>query len=343
MMYLHIDSLVPSPPCWGIIRILDPPDWCNPPLKVLPGENRVIVMELENVYWGVGDYQVTTNNPNVVPTLNGSGYLWSHETKRVELTIFCQEEGFLVVEIFVHTCIGTETESIDTLMLHVVQSDDYYECDRDPATLIEKDNSDLKLRTCVNTSQEVWDQRIVDEDKQKVVFSASPIVATTWEQDTVVGRQDYRDVLTGARDTIHNVVGIDPLDSNCALQVVWNHNTFICANNLPPPNHQRWWWIEINQQIFMWHDTRGECPNWKKEQIIKQIWISKSQYPSWWPNPPASQYEDIWFGYFADVDAPWDEGCHGCNVAGYDDDREMVWLHGWYNDTLPDGHSEYED
>jgi len=342
MMYLH--AVIPDTPlCMVEIDFIDPPDWCYPPLKVVPGQERIIVMELTGLYFIGGGYEVTTDNPNIVPTLNGSGYLAPQQTIPVELTIFCQQEGFLVVRIFVRGCIWTHCDWTDTIYLHVVQSEDYYECDRDPVTFIEKDNNTLRLRICVNTSQEVWDQRIGDEERQKVIFSAGPIVATTWQGDTVVGRQDNKDVLTGARDTIHNVVGIDPVDSNCALQVVWSEKTFICANNLPPPNHQRWWWIQISQRIFVWHDTLAECPHWKKEQIIKQIWITRSQYPAWWPNSPAEQYEDIWFGYFADLDAPFDEGCHGCNVAGYDYDREMAWLHGWYNDTLPEGHSEYED
>jgi hypothetical protein len=44
-------------------------------------------------------------------------------------------------------------------------------------------------------------------------------------------------------------------------------------------------------------------------------------------------------------DAPSDEGCNGCNTAGYDDLREMIWLHGFWNDTLEpeEQHPEYED
>ncbi|KPJ65928.1 hypothetical protein AMJ44_09240 [candidate division WOR-1 bacterium DG_54_3] len=97
----------------------------------------------------------------------------------------------------------------------------------------------------------------------------------------------------------------------------------------------------------MWDDWPfgGGCPEIKKEQIIKQIRITRSARPNWWPSSEAMAYEDIWFGYFADVDAPFDDGGNGYNTAGYEPSHEMVWFHGWMNDTLPpeEQHPEYEE
>ncbi len=46
---------------------------------------------------------------------------------------------------------------------------------------------------------------------------------------------------------------------------------------------------------------------------------------------------------FADINAPCDDPRYGCNTAGYDGARHIIWQHGWYNDDIPDGHPEYED
>jgi len=339
--YIHI----PSGTCGISVQLLDPTDWCNPPLKVSPDPGfRVITLRVEGLIGGMGgDYQVTSDHPKVSCVSNCTGYLASGESREVEMLIDCQgTEEFINANVLVHGCIGTSNDTTVGLKLHAVCGGDYYECPRDPATYIEKDNSKLKAKFWANCEQRVWDKRIYPEDKQQVIFTASSIVPTTWQGDTIVGRQDYSDILTGARDTINHVVGIDPAQPECALQVVWVHNTFICANNLPPPNHQRWWWIDIHKQIFMWHDTLGmECPNWKKEQIIKQIWITKSQYPVWWPEAGLGyqEYEDIYFGFFADIDAPSDISCHYCNTAAYDYGREIMWQHGYSDGT----HPEYED
>jgi hypothetical protein len=347
MMYLHLEWGPPRP-CGVSIKILDPPDWCNPPVKVAPGEGRVIAMELTGIYTGGGDYEVTTDDPNVAPTLNGDGYLSPGEQKRVELTIFCPgEESFLDVTVYVHYCIWTEEEGTLEIKLHVVQSEDYYECDRDWRTWIQKDNCTLKLWACVNTSQEVWDKRIADEDRQKVIFSGGVIVATTADNDTVVGRQDCKDVFTGARDTINVVQGYDYSEPECNIQKIHVKDTYIWTPHLDPPNNFKWWWIDIHKQIILFHDRPGypPCPEWKKEQVIKSVWIDYSASPVWWPDPGVYEgHEDIYLGVFADIDAPWDEGCNGCNVAGYDYDRQMIWQRGWWNGQAPpDGHPEYED
>jgi hypothetical protein len=346
MMYLHLEWS-PSRPCGVSINNLDPPDWCNPPVKVAPGEGRVIAMELSGVYNVLVDYEVTTDNPNVVPTLNGDGYLSPGEQKRVELTIFCPgEESFLDVTVYVHYCIWTEWEDTVEMKLHTVCSDDYYECPVDPRTWIIKDNCKCSLWICANTEERVWDKRVLNPHGSIIqpIFSGGVIVATTWDGDTVVGRQDYRDIRTGARDTINVVQSTIPHpdeEQECMIQMIYVKNTFICANHLEPPNHQKWWWIDIHKKIIMFHDRPGlECPNWKKEQVIKKVWIDYSEPPVWWPDPGEYPgHENICFGYFADVDAPYDTGCIACNKAGYDASRELVWFRG-YN---AGSHPEYEN
>jgi hypothetical protein len=129
------------------------------------------------------------------------------------------------------------------------------------------------------------------------------------------------------------------------VQKIHVENTYIWKVRLPG-HYIRWYWIDLYKQIFMFHDhpTAGPCPDWKKDVIVKFIWIKFSRPPLWWPEPgDYPGHGDIYLGHFADVDAPFDQGCNGCNTAGYDDPREMIWMHGFYNDTIEEGHPEYED
>ncbi|KPJ65929.1 hypothetical protein AMJ44_09245 [candidate division WOR-1 bacterium DG_54_3] len=221
VMYLHFKQLPTVAACDVNIQLTDPPaSWCYPPLKVLPGETRSIIMKLRGLFTLVGSYEVTTDNANVVCNTNCSGQLDPQEEVTVELLINCPGgEGFIAAKVFVDYCQGTDDAATDTIDLHVVQSDDYWECPRDTIrTTIWKDNCVLIAWFCANCEQQVWDKRVEDPDGDNIqpIFSAGPIVATTWAGDTVVGRQDYSDVLTGARDTLHHVVGQDPDQPECA-------------------------------------------------------------------------------------------------------------------------------
>ncbi len=320
---------------------VDPASFCNPPLKVLPDEFRIVTLQLTGLYNEGGDYEVYTDHPKVTCVSNCAGYLAPAESRDVDLLIECAgQEEFVNANINVHGCIGTPDDTTLEIKLHAVCSDDYYECPLDPATWIEKDNGKLKAKFWANSEERVWDKRVLDPFGEYIqpIWSGGTIVAVTWDQDTVVGRQDYREVLTGARDTINHIYGKDPYEPECFIQKIHVKNTFVCANKLPPPNHQRWWWIDIHKQIIMFHGLN--CPNWKKEQIIKYIRMDWSPPPLWWPDPgPYPGHEDIYLGVFVDVDAASDISCNACNTAGYDFGREMMWQHGYSDGT----HPEYED
>ncbi len=346
MMYLHVEELPLETACGISYTLVDPPSFTAPPIKVLPDEGqRLITFDIQGLYNLGGDFTVTSDHPDVVITANASGYLSPSQTKTVEVTITCSAEGFINATITVTGCIGTETEISYEIALHAVCSDSYFECDRDPGTFVEKDNGTLRLWACANSSQELYDLRIEPEEKQQVIFSGGTIVATTTpEGDMVVGRQDYRDVRTGARDTINLIQGYnDYFTKEYFIRKIHVKDTYIWTPYLDPPNDFKWWWIDIHKQIIMFHGLN--CPDWKKDVIVKYTWIEFSHPPAWWPGYPLTYegHQDIYWGHFADVDAPFDDGCTGCNTAGYDDSREMVWLHGFYNDTLAEGHPEYED
>jgi hypothetical protein len=339
------------PHCGISVSLLDPPSWTTPPIKVPPTGSRTIKLKVKGIYNLCGDYGVTTSDPRVTIDVNPTGYLCPGDSVTVEGTIHCTGESFINATITIHGCIGTEDDTTIQLPLFAVCSNDYYECDRDYKTWYVWDNCKLRLWACVNCAEKVWDKRVVlpePEDTHQVIFSGGVIVATTLGTDTVVGRQDYRDVFTGARDTVNVVEGYDYSELVCNIKklhfkktYVWYYPDLIPSN----PKNPRYPWITIHKQIILYRDRPGfTCPNWKKEQIIKYVWIEWGRPPGWWPNPgPYTGHEEIYFGVFADINAPFDEGCYGCNTAGYDYTRQIIWQHGWYNDTLPGGHPEYED
>jgi hypothetical protein len=342
MMYLHVAF---EYHCGISYTLVDPPSFSTPPIKVPPDSFREVSFEIQGIYNLGGDFEVTDNHPNVT-IHGGSGHLAPGEIKTVRATIVCSGEEFINATITIRGCMWTEDDTTVEIPLHAVCSDDYYECDWDPRTYIEKDNCKLKLWACANTEEFAWDKRIEDEDRQNVILSGAVIVATTAGDDTVVGRQNFTDIFTGARDTINVVEGYDYSEPECNIQKIHVKDTYIWTPHLDPPNDFKWWWIDIHKQIILFHDRPGypPCPEWKKEQVIKYVWIDWSAPPVWWPDPGIYQgHEDIYFGFCGDVDAPWDDGCYwACNTAGYDYAREMIWHHGWYN-GLPEGHPEYED
>jgi hypothetical protein len=340
LMYLHVTCPLLIACCRISYTVVDPPSWTTPPIKVPPGGSRHIEFQLKGRGDLGGNYQVTSNHPKVQITSNPSGHLSPGQTKTVEGLVQYAGEEFINGIITIRYCIGTADEDSVELPLYAVCSDDYYECKSNSATTIEKDNDILKLWVCANTEKRVWDKRIHPEDKQKVIFSGGVIVATTAGNDTVVGRQDYKDTRTGARDTLNVVEGYDYYDTLCHIQKIHVEKTYIW---FPPvmPQPPKWWWININKEIILFHDRPNHtCPDWKKEQVIKYVWIEWGRPPLWWPDPGTySGHQDIYLGVFSDVDAPFDTGCNGCNTAGYDYTRQMVWQHG-YNAGQ---HPEYVD
>jgi hypothetical protein len=347
MMYLHVEELPLETACGMTYILVDPPSLTVPPLKVPPDGYRETFIEIQGLYNLGGWFEATSDHPHVT-VLGGSGYLSPGETKQVRPLVSCQGEEFIDATITITGCMDTEDETTFTIKLYAVCGEDYYECDRDPATFILKDNCKLKAWVCSNSMEKVWHKWIQPEENQQVVFAGGTFVATIAADDpgdTVIGRQDYSDIYTGARDTVNRYCGEwKRYEPGCLVQKIHVENTYIWKTRFP--DALRWYWIDVYKQIFMFHDhpAGGSCPDWKKDVIVKYIWIKFSRPPLWWPDPePYPGHGDIYLGHYADVDAPFDEGCIGCNTAGYDDGREMVWLHGFYNDTLPDGHPEYED
>jgi hypothetical protein len=225
--------------------------------------------------------------------------------------------------------------------LLAVCGNDYYECVRDPATKFGTKNGTMgapfcSLWTCANSREELFDMKLA-ADSNQIIFSAGVIVALKGDSD-IVGRQDYRDTRTGARDTIRAIKSHFPPEPDCDVQKIFVTKTYVWY---PPeiPQTPKWYWLSINKQILLFSNRSGKtCPDWKKQQVIKHVWIDYSQAPAWWPNEGSyTGHPDIYYGVYADINAPFDTGCHtmggesqsGCNVGGWDATNKMVWQSGY--------------
>jgi len=337
MMYMRVQQLPVNIHCGATFLNQDPKDWTIPPIKVPPTGSRVISFKLKGIYNLGGNYEVTTDVPGASVTLNPSGPLSPGQEKSVEITINCSGQGFKEGNVYITTCKTTVDQKIITLPVYVVCSNDYYECMRESNTQLSKDNGICSLWVCANTEEMVWDMRL-PEDSNQVLFSGGVIAAFISGTDTIVARQDYRDARTGARDTIKTIQAKLDAEPDCDVQKVYVTKTYVWV---PPtiPAVPKWYWITINKQILLFHDSPGHtCPEWKKEQVIKHVWVTWGRYPAWWPSPGSyTGHPDIYYGVFADIDAPFDTGCRtmggesqsGCNAAGWDDVNKMVWQHGF--------------
>jgi hypothetical protein len=348
MMYMHVKQIPFRPYCDVYYTILDPPSWTGPPIKVPIGGTRAFGLLLG----GVGDYTVTSDNALVEITSGGSGYLEPWDTAIVDGQITSPGEQFIKATITVSACDGG---LIYELLLYAVCSDtNYYECARDTSTFIYSgntlNNDVCSLYVCINTEEELWDKRW-PEDSQKVMDAGGVIIATTNAAGKkIVGRQEWTRDFTGARDTLKTIQ--DTLyttvnNPDCQIQKIYGKKTYIWTPEVlsTTTNDIQWWWVVINKQIILFHDRPGKtCPEWKKEQVIKHVWISWDRPPVWWPGYPLAKepHQKIYFGYFADFDAPGDIPLgRSANIAGFDNVRQIAWQRGWWNDTLETGHPEF--
>jgi hypothetical protein len=345
MMYMHVSAFPIEYHCGAVLLNQNPPSFDTPPIKVPPTGSRIISFQLKGIYNRCGNFEVTSGDARVQITLNQSGNLCPGEVRSVEAIIFCSGQAFIETEITIRTCIGTVDEGTIKLPLYAVCSNDYYECMRDDATKLEKSNDVCSLWVCSNTEEMVWDKRL-PADSNQVIFSGG-VIAAFMSDSAIVGRQDYRDTRTGARDTIKTVQDSLYGEPACDVQKVYVTKTYVWY---PPtiPAVPKWYWITINKQILLFHDNPPHtCPEWKKEQVIKHVWVTWGRYPVWWPTPGSyTGHPDIYYGVYEDIDAPYDTGCrtvtgepqNGCNTAGWDDVNKIVWQSGFSKGV---SHPEY--
>jgi hypothetical protein len=344
MMYLHIAQLPIDHHCGISNPSLDPPSFDTPPIKIPPNGSKTITLQLKSLYNAGGYYQVTSSNPcKVSIDINPTGFLNPNDSVIVEGTIHCTGEELISANITVIGCKSTIDADTFKFPLYAVCSNDYYECRSDPKTILGIDNGVCSLWTTSNTLQILWDKRIVADDMEgkKIISAASPFAATIFGTDTVVGIEESDKSYTGARDTINMWVHLINAAPNCYIKRGIVEKTYLWFPR-PYPQNPVWYWLDLRQQIITFVDRPPHtCEDFYKEQVIKQVWVKFSRPPNWWPSPGVySGHNDIYFGYWADIDAPSDTGCIACNTAGWDDTRKMIWHHGR---GIAGGHPEYSD
>jgi hypothetical protein len=344
MMYLHIAQLSADRHCGISYPSLDPPSFDIPPIKVPPGGSKTITLELKSLYNAGGYYQVTSSNPSKVSIdINSTGFLNPNDSVTVQGTIHCTGEEFIQAIITVIGCKSTVDADTIQLPLYAVCSNDYYDCRSDPKTTLGIDNGVCSLWTTSNTLQILWDKRIVADDMEgkKIIAAASPFAATVVGTDTVVGIEESDKSYTGARDTINMRAHLINAAPNCYIKRGIVEKTYLWFPR-PYPQNPVWYWLDLRQQIITFVDRPPHtCEDFYKEQVIKQVWVKFSRPPNWWPSPGVySGHDDIYFGFWADIDAPSDTGCIACNTAGWDDTRKIIWHHGR---GIAGGHPEYSN
>jgi hypothetical protein len=350
MMYINVVQLPSTPHCGESYKIVDPPSWTEPPIKVPPSGTRSFSFTVTGIYNKGGTYSVGSNNGAVTITSNQTSYLSPNQSKTVSGLITCSGEGYIDAIITLHNCVGegAPDEKTDSIRLVAIcDAFTYYECRRDSSTYDITSSDVCSLWVCANTMQIVWDKRVVDDHGKalRTIYSAGTFVATTSYPsgtDSVIGRQEDNFTRALPKDSLMTITGVDTYEPTCLIKKIYADRTFIWY--LPPmipQTNPKWWWISINKQVIMFMDNGAQvCPTWKKEQIIKRYWIKFALPPLWWPNPGSYPgHGDIYFGVYADPDCPADTGRGSANTAGFDSTRMMLWQRGHYNGA----HPEYDD
>jgi hypothetical protein len=337
MMYMHVEQLPATAACGVSYTLSDPSSFSTPPIKVSPTGNRTISLELEGIYNLPGQYEVTCSDAHVSVITNPSGSLTPGQKVTVEVLITCGGTGFINTTLDIIQCKNSPNEDTISIPLMVVCSDDYYECRRDPATTYKYDNGVCSLFTSSNTVQMLWDRRIDADDmsRKRDVYAASPFAATIVGADTVVGVEEDSKQYTGARDTLSTFTYHPTATPKCDVKRVVAEKTYLWFPKAVGQNPV-WYWIDLRQQVIFFVDHTGQtCEDFYKEQVIKQVWVKWNRPPGWWPSPGGySGHNDIYYGYWGDIDAPGDTN-NSYNLAGYDAARGLLWQRGHYAGQHP--------
>jgi len=329
-------------------RIIDPPHWYHPPIKVLPNQSRTIVMRMSNGCNRDVLYSVNSDHPCIQVNIPQTPLA---PAESVTVNILLDGAGacegtFIAGNVIVWTELSGGTT--DYLRVHAVVSDDYYECPRDPETVDTLQNDYLRMYVNANCQQWIhdigWDVPL--DTTHEVFFQGGTIVATTSGGDTLVGRyMGENDMCAGAQDKLYQEQ-CEP-DWGPHFWVVYTKDIYIEATNLDPPAHQKWWWWEISKQIKFF---KPGAPEEYQRLVIKYVRVKRHDPPGWWPDQtPFAGYDDTYVGFAMDIDAPFDtsrgpepnlgdEG--GINYGRYDAVNEIAYVTGF---GRVGEHPEYND
>ncbi|MCK4223813.1 MAG: hypothetical protein KAX39_01450 [candidate division Zixibacteria bacterium] len=328
--YLHL-KWEPGPPINTFYRIVEPPHWYHPPIKVTPGGSRTLVFKVFNTGYANCWYNVSSDHPCI--QVSGSGIIPPKDS--VTLTVNLNGTGACENTFIAGHVIVICSDQTHYPKVQAVVADDYYECPRDPETYETLDNGVLRLYTNANCEEQIHDIGTFPDTTHEVFFEGGTIVATTSGSDTVVGRFMREDWRAGARDKLY--MEECHVDWEPDFWILYTKNIFI--HNLNPPVYDfTWYWWEVSKQIKFFKE---EAPEVYKHLVIKYVTVKRHDPPGWWPEqPPFTGYEDTYTGVAEDIDCPYDTLGYqnGRNVAGYDDVNHIAWQCGW---DYTGAHPEY--
>ncbi|MGB3092143.1 MAG: dockerin type I repeat-containing protein, partial [Candidatus Zixiibacteriota bacterium] len=303
VMYMRVPEWVVEAGPRGDHRIEEPAHWWHPPIKVLPNQTRSITFKVFSIGNEALTYSVSSDHPciqvSVPPT--------QLEPKdSIEISVLLDGTGacngsFIAGNVILSTDEAGGT--VNNLRVHAVVADDYYECPRDPETFDTLENDYLRLYVNANCQQWIHDIGWDIDTTHEVFFQGGTIVATTSNNDTLVGRfMGDNDWNAGAQDKLY-LEQCEP-DWEPHFWILYTKEIYIEATHLSPPNHFKWWWWEIAKQVKFF---KPGAPENYQRIVIKYVKVKRQDPPGWWPDlAPFNGYENTYIGMAMDIDAPWD-------------------------------------
>jgi hypothetical protein len=333
VMYLRLGPFYGSPPPGVGWRIISPPQWHSPPLKVTPNGSLSLVFRIYSIGNANLLYAVNSDNSCIQVNVPPSSL-----PPRDSVTVTAVLSGSGACNnsfISGNVVISTNDPVNPTILLPVqaVVANDYYECPRDPLTYDSLDNGILQMYVNANGQEWIHDVGSFPDTVHEVFFDGGPFVATTQSNDTLVGRYyGDNDEHTFAREKLY----LNSMYDDFWLEYTWN----VCMHNLNPPMDTTWWWFEmLHENVFF----KPNATDALKHCVIKFVTAERHNPPIWWPSQPTFEgYEDTYIGVMMDMDAPWDTlgSQNGRNRAGYDAVNNIAWQRGW---DYTGAHPQYND
>ncbi|MGB2979638.1 MAG: hypothetical protein WBC77_00110, partial [Candidatus Zixiibacteriota bacterium] len=289
VMYLRLSpwdvTLAPRGDEWIL-----PPNWCQPPLKVVRGDTRELLLTVRNI----GNMELSYDASGDHDCILGSHSGTVAPGDSVTLSFGIQGSGACDDTLIDGNVILTTNEAgqhIEKFPVLAVVADDYYECPVDSETVDTLDNGVLRLYANANCMEWIHDVGTFPDTTHKIFFAGGTMVATTSDGDTLVGRyMGQNDQHSGARDKLYRE-DCD-VDWEPDFWILYTKNVFI--HDLEPPADYKWYWWEMSKQVKFFKET---APDVYRHLVIKYVTVRRHDPPSWWPDhDPFTGYEDTYIG-----------------------------------------------
>lgn len=304
-------------------------NYYQPPVKVAPGTNKTINIELRNIGNGLLSCSFSSDHSCII--VPGSLNLTPRESTLVGFTLNGTACNDSLIDGTVTISTNEEGKKDYEIPIQAIVSNAYYECPIDPVTYDTLENGVLRMYANVNSGEWIEDLATKPDTTYLPFFLGGSITAMTQGTDTLVGKFQW-DMGTnngnqnaGAREKFY-------LKSYTDFQVLYTWNIFM--HNLNPPAHDyNWWWWEMNKEIVFFKSSASDA---LKHTVIKYIAVERHDPPTWWPNPTTfAGYDTTYLGMSMDIDCPWDtflvgtKNESGRNTAGYDSANNIAYQKGY--------------